>query len=34
MDREQGAIEACEYVKDVDFLPSDISFDSAFEKGK
>lgn len=32
MDREQGATEACEYVRDVDFMPSDVSFDSAFEK--
>lgn len=32
MDREHGAREACEYVKAVDFAPSDIAFDSAFEK--
>ncbi len=32
MDREHGAREACDYVKAVDFPPSDIAFDSAFEK--
>jgi hypothetical protein len=32
MDREHGAREACSYVKAVDFAPSDIAFDSAFEK--
>jgi len=32
MDREHGAREACEYVKAVDFPPSSIAFDSAFEK--
>ena len=32
MDREHGAIEACEFVKAVDFAPSNIAFDSAFEK--
>lgn len=32
MDREHGAREACEYVKAVDFAPSNIAFDSAFEK--
>jgi sugar phosphate isomerase/epimerase len=32
MDREHGAVEACQYVKSVDFPPSDIAFDSAFEK--
>nr|NQU89871.1 sugar phosphate isomerase/epimerase [Bacteroidota bacterium] len=31
MDREEGAREACQYVKNVDFNPSKISFDSAFE---
>jgi len=31
MDREEGAREACQYVKNVDFNPSEISFDSAFE---
>jgi sugar phosphate isomerase/epimerase len=32
MDREHGAQEACQYVKSVDFPPSNIAFDSAFEK--
>ena len=32
MDREHGAREACEFVKAIDFSPSDIAFDSAFEK--
>lgn len=31
MDREQGAKESCHYVKNIDFKPSDIAFDSAFE---
>ena len=31
MDREQGAPEACEFVKDIDFTPSTIVFDAAFE---
>jgi sugar phosphate isomerase/epimerase len=32
MDREHGAAESCEYVHDVDFEPSAIAFDAAFEK--
>lgn len=32
MDREHGAAEACEFVKSIDFAPSDIAFDSAFDK--
>jgi len=32
MDREHGAAEACAYVRSVDFPPSDIAFDAAFEK--
>ncbi|MHC4256599.1 MAG: sugar phosphate isomerase/epimerase family protein, partial [Planctomycetota bacterium] len=32
MDREHGAREACEFVKKVDFKPSNIAFDAAFEK--
>jgi len=32
MDREHGAAEACDFVKSVDFAPSNIAFDSAFEK--
>lgn len=30
MDREHGATESCEYVRDVDFPPSAIAFDDAF----
>lgn len=30
MDREQGATEACQYVKNVDFKPSGRAFDAAF----
>ena len=30
MDREHGAAEACEFVRTVDFAPSDIAFDAAF----
>jgi len=32
MDREHGAAEACEFVKMIDFPPSDIDFDAAFEE--
>ena len=32
MDREHGAHEACEFVKKVDFKPSAIQFDAAFDK--
>jgi len=32
MEREHGAAEACAYVKSVDFPPSEIAFDAAFEK--
>ena len=32
MDREHGAKEACEFVKKVDFTPSQIAFDAAFDK--
>ena len=31
MDREHGAGESCEYVKNLDFEPSDIAFDAAFD---
>jgi sugar phosphate isomerase/epimerase len=31
MDRDHGAEEACDYVHQVDFSPSDIAFDAAFE---
>jgi sugar phosphate isomerase/epimerase len=30
MDREHGAAESCEYVKAVDFKPSNVAFDAAF----
>jgi len=32
MDREHGAAEACQFVKDLDFPPSAIAFDAAFEE--
>jgi sugar phosphate isomerase/epimerase len=32
MDREFGAREACEYVKSVDFTPSNVAFDAAFAR--
>jgi sugar phosphate isomerase/epimerase len=32
MDREHGAREACEFVKKLDFTPSNLQFDAAFEK--
>jgi sugar phosphate isomerase/epimerase len=32
MDRDHGAAEACEFVKSVDFQPSQIAFDAAFDK--
>ena len=32
MDREHGARESCEYVKEVDFEPSNVAFDAAFEE--
>ena len=32
MDREAGAKEACEFVKKLDFEPSRVAFDAAFEK--
>jgi sugar phosphate isomerase/epimerase len=31
MDREHGAKEACEFVKKVDFPPSELAFDAQFE---
>ncbi|HEY5565172.1 MAG TPA: sugar phosphate isomerase/epimerase, partial [Rhodothermia bacterium] len=30
MDREHGAEEACQFVRDVDFEPSAVAFDAAF----
>ncbi len=32
MDREHGARESCEFVKNLDFEPSDIAFDAAFDE--
>ena len=32
MDREHGAAEACDFVRAVDFPPSKVAFDAAFEK--
>ncbi len=34
MDREAGASEACNFVKQVDFKPSNIAFDDAMQKDK
>ena len=31
MDREHGAKEACEFVKRIDFDPSRVAFDAAFD---
>lgn len=33
MDREFGATEACNFVRKIDFSPSGVAFDAAFEKG-
>ena len=32
MDREHGARESCEFVKKIDFKPSALAFDAAFER--
>ena len=32
MDREYGAQDACNFVRSIDFAPSNIAFDAAFEK--
>jgi sugar phosphate isomerase/epimerase len=32
MEREHGAREACEFVRSVDFAPSTVKFDAAFDK--
>ncbi len=34
MDREHGAKEACEFVKRIDFEPSTLAFDAAFDKAE
>ena len=33
MDREHGAAESLQFVKKIDFRPSNVAFDAAFEKG-
>jgi hypothetical protein len=32
MDREHGAREACQFVRQLDFEPSRLSFEAAFER--
>jgi sugar phosphate isomerase/epimerase len=32
MNRDQGAAEACDYVRSIEITPSDIAFDAAFDK--
>jgi sugar phosphate isomerase/epimerase len=32
MQRDQGARESCEFVKDIDFVPSNVAFDAAFDQ--
>ncbi len=32
MDREEGAKESCVFVRSIDFKPSDVAFDAAFEE--
>ena len=32
MDREHGAREACQFVKSIDFPPSNVAFDAAFDR--
>jgi hypothetical protein len=32
MDREHGAKEACEFVRKIDFQPSQVAFDAAFDE--
>lgn len=34
MEREQGAAEACQFVRKIDFKPSGVAFDAAFDKDK
>jgi hypothetical protein len=34
MNRESGAAEACDFVRYVDFDPSDVAFDDAMQKEK
>jgi len=32
MERDHGAKEACDFVKSVDFAPSNVAFDAAFDE--
>jgi hypothetical protein len=32
MDRKHGASESADYVRNIDFAPSDVAFDAAFDK--
>jgi hypothetical protein len=32
MEREYGAKEACEFVRDIDFAPSNLAFDDAMKQ--
>ena len=32
MDRIHGATESCRFTRDIDFAPSDVAFDAAFDK--
>jgi sugar phosphate isomerase/epimerase len=32
MDREHGAEEACQFIKQADFKPSQIAFDAQFDR--
>lgn len=32
MDREHGTMEACVFVQNLDFEPSKVAFDAAFDK--
>ncbi len=34
MDREHGAREACAFVRSIDFPPSNVAFDAAFDRAK
>jgi len=34
MNRDQGAREACDFVKRIDLTPSDVAFDAAFDKNE
>ncbi len=34
MDREHGAAEACDFIRSIDFPPSSVAFDAAFDKKK